>query len=486
MTKDHLIFDTTDATSIKDSDSVGAFIRGADGSLITEHYIPGDTPSMLVTQGLILMARHEGTMGNAYTFTVVDTWVAGPTGPLSFTELTPGNIVLDLYGTTPTQAQVLAAIASSVYVYSEAGSPAGPIVVAPSQSFSGGKDTTIHRHLDTFSITAAGDGSPITHHHDTGGTTSLDVHITNPQVVAVNIDGIYDGVNNLLPANVGLIGSSRAVPGLANQTLQFTGAGIGSDNVVVANIVAQDVNAFGMVFDGSTWDRMPGNSTDGVTVKISNSSVAVTGTVELGVTTLAALESITVQNGAGVAAVNIQDGGNSITVDGSVTVSGTVELGSTTLTALENIGLNEDHNWGAVGSTTLRVAAEVGNASGMADFGNGVVSAQTLRVTMATDVPVTVNDAAQANIAMASQTRTLPVAATAAVAVASPLASRKYLWLYNFSNKQIFVGGASLTAANGFPVSPGSYMEMRAGAASPVYFVGQAGQTPEIRTLEAS
>lgn len=37
--------------------------------------------------------------------------------------------------------------------------------------------------------------------------------------------------------------------------------------------------------------------------------------ITLDAPTLAALESITVQNGAGVAAVNIQDGGNSITVD---------------------------------------------------------------------------------------------------------------------------------------------------------------------------
>ena len=44
--------------------------------------------------------------------------------------------------------------------------------------------------------------------------------------------------------------------------------------------------------------------------------VDVTGSeVSLDAATLAALESITVQNGAGAAAVNIQDGGNSITVD---------------------------------------------------------------------------------------------------------------------------------------------------------------------------
>lgn len=45
--------------------------------------------------------------------------------------------------------------------------------------------------------------------------------------------------------------------------------------------------------------------------------------ISLDATTLAALESITVQNGAGASAVNIQDGGNSITVDGSVAVTAT-------------------------------------------------------------------------------------------------------------------------------------------------------------------
>jgi len=44
-------------------------------------------------------------------------------------------------------------------------------------------------------------------------------------------------------------------------------------------------------------------------------SLTVDGTVSLSPATLTALENITVQNGAGAAAVNIQDGGNSITVD---------------------------------------------------------------------------------------------------------------------------------------------------------------------------
>lgn len=102
-------------------------------------------------------------------------------------------------------------------------------------------------------------------------------------------------------------------------------------------------------------------------------TLTVAGTVALDTPTLTALENITVQNGPGAAAVNIQDGGNAITVDdgggsitvdgtittvpsgtqnvsitssialpvtdngGSITVDGTVALDSASLTALENI-----------------------------------------------------------------------------------------------------------------------------------------------------
>jgi len=90
-------------------------------------------------------------------------------------------------------------------------------------------------------------------------------------------------------------------------------------------------------------------------------------TVALDATTLAALEntSVTVTNAAGAAAVNIQDGGNSITVDGTVAVS--------------NLPATVDTNYGTVGANTIRVASQLGNATGAANYGNGVTGAQTLR-----------------------------------------------------------------------------------------------------------
>lgn len=41
---------------------------------------------------------------------------------------------------------------------------------------------------------------------------------------------------------------------------------------------------------------------------------------------------------------------------------------------------NDDHNYGTVGATTLRTAAQIGNATGAADFNAGATGAQTLRV----------------------------------------------------------------------------------------------------------
>jgi hypothetical protein len=99
---------------------------------------------------------------------------------------------------------------------------------------------------------------------------------------------------------------------------------------------------------------------------------------------------------------------------------------------------------------------------------------------------VTVTDAALANTAILSAANPLDIADTAEAVKASALASRKYLWIYNNDNTKVFIGASGVTAANGFPVSPGSYLELRAGPAVSPFFVGQSGKTPEIRTLELS
>lgn len=98
----------------------------------------------------------------------------------------------------------------------------------------------------------------------------------------------------------------------------------------------------------------------------------------------------------------------------------------------------------------------------------------------------TSNDEALADTAIANAAKTLAVAGTGEAVVTAALADRKYLWIYNNAITRIFIGASGVTTANGFPVAPRSYIELRAGASVAPHFVGQALATPQIRTLELS
>lgn len=69
--------------------------------------------------------------------------------------------------------------------------------------------------------------------------------------------------------------------------------------------------------------------------------------------------------------VTVEQGTSPWTIAGTVTAN----QGGTW-----SVGLTEDHDYGAVGANTLRTAAQIGNATGAADFNFGAASAQTLRV----------------------------------------------------------------------------------------------------------
>jgi hypothetical protein len=126
------------------------------------------------------------------------------------------------------------------------------------------------------------------------------------------------------------------------------------------------------------------NPDGSVNITDNGGSLTVDGTVELGATTLAALESITVQNGAGASAVNIQDGGNSITVDATnldirdlvfatdkVDVSGSeVSLDAATLAALETITVEQGTSPWVVSSTDLDIR-DLTHASDSVKIGDG-------------------------------------------------------------------------------------------------------------------
>lgn len=132
--------------------------------------------------------------------------------------------------------------------------------------------------------------------------------------------------------------------------------------LTAADVVTANQGSANTIANG--WPVKPTDGTNSQTylatgeAKVSVTQPLPTGTNSIG--------QVTVNNAAGAAAVNIQDGGNSITVDGAVSAT--------------NFPSTVDTNYGTVGASTIRVASQVGNVTGAANYNNGATGAQTLRV----------------------------------------------------------------------------------------------------------
>lgn len=144
-------------------------------------------------------------------------------------------------------------------------------------------------------------------------------------------------------------------------------AGVQIDPRQVRALTAADVVTANQGTANTIANGWPVKPTDGTNsqayLATGEAKVSVTQPLPVGTN---AIGSVTVNNAAGAAAVNIQDGGNSITVDGTVAVS--------------NLPTTVDTNYGTVGASTIRAAAQIGNATGAANYDNGATGAQTLRV----------------------------------------------------------------------------------------------------------
>jgi hypothetical protein len=146
----------------------------------------------------------------------------------------------------------------------------------------------------------------------TGG--SLDVNVTTVDIDIRDLSAsqdnvaISDGTDTLAVNADGSINSVVTATDLDIRDLTFAQDKVDASGSVVA-LDAPTLAALESI------TVQNGAGASAVNIQDGGNSITVDGTVELGATTLAALESITVQNGAGASAVNIQDGGNSITVD---------------------------------------------------------------------------------------------------------------------------------------------------------------------------
>jgi len=185
-----------------------------------------------------------------------------------------------------------------------------------------------------------------------------------------------------------------------------------------------------------------------------------------------------------LAAIEVEQLAQGVTLD---TIAGDTTSMDATLSGLSHA---EDvaHVSGDAGIQTLAVRNDVlvSLADTDGDYAPLQVDASGALYTYLTGSdPLTINDAALADGTILSKADTLLTPATAENVVGTNLASRKYLLVYNNDNRKMYIGGSGVSASTGFPVSPGSYIEMRAGAAMNVFYdSAKAGHA--IRTMELS
>jgi hypothetical protein len=99
-----------------------------------------------------------------------------------------------------------------------------------------------------------------------GGIEALDVNVAGGSLT-VDLDGVYAVTTNETPDNVGVIAHTRAAtPSAVEQVFRSTGGTANADGLTAANIHGLDVNAFAMVYNGTSWDRL-GGSSNGVYVQ---------------------------------------------------------------------------------------------------------------------------------------------------------------------------------------------------------------------------
>jgi len=335
----------------------------------------------------------------------------------------------------------------------------------------------------------ASDGTLLTH-TDVGGKKALDVNVANALTIDVDLDqstdsvAIGDGTNLVAVSASGEL-SVKAVD-FDIRDLQFA-----TDSVDVSGSsvsISGDVN----VTQGTSPWVVSATNLDIRDLAFATDKVDVGGSVvALDAGTLAALESITVQNGAGAAAVNIQDGGNSITVDASdldirdlafatdkVDVGGSViALDAGTLAALENI------------MVTGNVADDAADAGNPVKVGSraisgllSAISAGNDRADMVSDMyrRLYINDSSN----IGSKSAAISVGSSEIAVSGSPLAGRRRMIIENLSSQAIFVGPTGVSIASGLRIAAGGNLTLEIGEDVALFAISANATAKDVRVFE--
>jgi hypothetical protein len=207
-------------------------------------------------------------------------------------------------------------------------------------------------------------------------------------------------------------------------------------------------------------------------------------TVELGATTLAALENITV-NATDLDIRDLAFATDKVDVTGSV-----IALDSASLAALENITVNV--------SSEVEIKNDAGNpvpVSGTVELGATTLAAlETISVT-ATDLDIRnlvfATDKVDASGSRIKDTNSViansavSITTTAAQLTPSPLTGRTSMIVQNLGSKEIFIGSSSVTSSNGVRIAAGANAELKYNDSVALYARTASG-TADVRIIEAA
>lgn len=242
---------------------------------------------------------------------------------------------------------------------------------------------------------------------------TLEVHLdnTNDNVLVYGFDGsINQPIKTDATGELQIDVLSSALPsGAATSTLQTTGnSSLSSiDGKIPANLtvsstrllvdgsgVTQPVSAASLPLPtGASSSANQTNGTQLTRITDGTDTASVTATGELNVLSTAQpgvdVGDVTINNAAGASAVNIQDGGNSITVDGTVAVSsvgGTVTVAATDLdirdltSASDSVAAVQSGTW-----NINNISGTVSLPTGASTSANQTNKTQYTRITDGTD-----------------------------------------------------------------------------------------------------
>lgn len=252
----------------------------------------------------------------------------------------------------------------------------------------------------------------------------------------------------------------------ATFTGRFSAAAAASDNF--SNPTTTGTLGFNMLWDGVTWDRAPGNSTDGTLVNLgANNDVTVTGTV----TANAGTGNFTVvqSTASSLRAQTASESATSAAIPATASAAGFSDGTNLQIPRVTDV----DTSGG--GTIWAPLAAVAGGGFGAPVLANVEEVAPGSGATGLYVWPISKDVANPVTTAVTCAT-------TATAAPASVLTYRTTLTVTNNSDVTIYLGGSAVTTSTGIPLLPGA--SFQDDVAHATYYCIVASGTANLRVLE--